>query len=97
LTRIGLSTFEIPGVEFAFKQGLSAGVSPSAGTASPVSKIFLMGMDVPAAGPSLHVVPDEFVRGAGTKTLYLPWSSTYRNGFSRVMGLVSSVVYGGGS
>ena len=53
--------------------------------------------DVPAAELLPHVVPTESRRSARTNTKYLPDESAYRNGFSRVTGLVSSVVYGGGS
>src|SRR5437763_16757748 len=54
-----------------------------------------IGIDVPGAGPLLHEVPDELCCTAGTKTLYLPLESVYRNGASRVTGLVASVVYVG--
>ena len=45
--------------------------------------------------PSAQSVPREPVRAAGTRTRHAPASSTYRNGFSRLSGVVSSVVYGG--
>src|SRR2546429_5449514 len=54
-----------------------------------------IGIDVPGAGPLLQEVPDELCCTAGTKTLYLPLESVYRNGASRVTGLVASVVYVG--
>jgi hypothetical protein len=66
---------------------LSAGVA---------MKNWSIGIDEPAAGPLDHVVPEEFRCTAGTKTLVFPDPSTYRNGSSRVIGLVASVVYGGG-
>src|SRR5207247_4081205 len=53
------------------------------------------GIDVPGAGPLLQEVPDELCCTSGTKTLYLPLESVYRNGASRVTGLVASVVYVG--
>ena len=51
-----------------------------------------IGMDLPATGPLPHDVPLELRRTAGTKTLYPPAESTYRNGFSRVTVVVASVV-----
>jgi hypothetical protein len=36
------------------------------------------GIDRPGVGPSDHVVPEESVRGAGTKTCQASVSSTYR-------------------
>src|SRR5438309_11223589 len=53
------------------------------------------GIDEPGAGPLLQEVPDELCCTAGTKTLYLPLESQYRNDASRVTGQVASVVYGG--
>src|SRR3954447_13771046 len=40
-------------------------------------------------------VPLELCCAAGTRTLYLPLPSTNRYGFSRLTGVVASVVYGG--
>src|SRR6266480_6473835 len=54
-----------------------------------------IGIDVPAAGPLPQEVPDELCCTPGTKTLYVPVESVYRNGASRVRGLVASVVYVG--
>ena len=54
-----------------------------------------IGIDVPGAGPLLQEVPDELCCTAGTKTLYLPLESVYRNGASRVRALVANVVYVG--
>jgi len=45
--------------------------------------------------PSAHETPRVFFRAAGTRTWYLPRASTNRYGFSRLTGVVSSVVYGG--
>jgi hypothetical protein len=39
-----------------------------------------------------HVTPLEFCRSDGTNTWYLFDESTYRYGFSRVVGVVASVV-----
>jgi hypothetical protein len=81
----------------------SAGLSPIA-SAKLISAALLVGlatkklsieMEEPGAGPLAHVVPEEFLCSAGTNTLKLPVSPTYRNGFSRVAGLCFNVVYGG--
>src|SRR5689334_10554624 len=45
--------------------------------------------------PLAHVMPRESRRADGTRTLYFPRESTKRYGFSRLTGVVSSVVYGG--
>src|SRR2546427_4803004 len=53
------------------------------------------GMEWPGVGPFRQVGPEEFVRVAGTNTRYVPDASTYRNGLSRLTGVVGKVVYGG--
>src|SRR5438034_8067031 len=59
------------------------------------TKNWLSEMDVPAAGPPDHEVPREFCRRAGTKTLYEPVESMYRNGFSRTTGVCPTTVCDG--
>src|SRR4051812_4711813 len=53
------------------------------------------GSEAPRGAPPSHVTPRELVRSAGTNTLHLPRASTYRKGFSRTTGVVSTVVCGG--
>src|SRR3954447_13005718 len=53
-----------------------------------------IGIDVPAVGPLSHDVPLELRRTPGTNTLRWSGEPLYRNGASRVTGLVASVVYG---
>src|SRR5215470_274018 len=55
-----------------------------------------IGMKVPGVAPPVHVGPAELTWRAGTKTLKRPAASAVRNGSSRVIGLVASVVTGGG-
>src|ERR1700736_170767 len=55
----------------------------------------LKGGATPSGFPEIQVVPSAFERSAGTKTLHAPRWSTMRNGFSRITGAASSVVYGG--
>src|ERR1051325_11887305 len=50
----------------------------------------------PADGASVHVGPTVSRRSAGTNTRSAPDASTNRNGFSRITGVLGSVVYGGG-
>ena len=52
------------------------------------------GIDRPAVPPADQLVPAEFRRAAGTNTRYCPLPSTYRYGFSRLTGVLASVVYG---
>src|SRR4051794_29542883 len=54
----------------------------------------LIGRERPGVEPSAHVVPREPDCALGTKTRRFPPPSTYRNGFSRLAGVVASVVYG---
>src|SRR5690242_9248859 len=85
----------MPGVKIRFWPCASALLIACTLSLGFATKNRSIGIDVPAAGPLAHVVPDESWRTAGTKTLYFPSESTYRNGRSRVTGLVGSVVYGG--
>src|SRR5436190_3416216 len=55
-----------------------------------------IGIERPRVAPFAQVVPRESNCASGTKTLKCPPASTYRYGFSREAGLVSSVVYGFG-
>ncbi|MFD1147709.1 hypothetical protein [Saccharothrix hoggarensis] len=64
----------------------------SAGVATKKS---VSGMVRPGVMPSAHDTPRVSRRADGTRTLYSPEPSTNRNGFSRLSGVVSSVVYGG--
>src|SRR3954462_9033882 len=59
------------------------------------TKKSLIGRERPGVEPSAHVVPRESVCALGTKTRRPPRESTYRNGFSRLAGVVASVVYAG--
>ena len=45
--------------------------------------------------PLAHEMPRVFFWADGTRTLYSPFASTKRYGFSRLTGVVASVVYGG--
>src|SRR6202171_6306294 len=56
---------------------------------------WLRGRATPRAFPETQVVPSAFERTAGTKTFHAPRRSTTRNGFSRITGAASMVVYGG--
>src|SRR6267378_3673112 len=56
---------------------------------------WLKGCATPRGFPELQVVPPAFERSAGTKTFHSPRRSTTRNGFSRITGAASIVVYGG--
>ena len=47
------------------------------------------------SAPPAHVMPRVSRRADGTRTMYRPLASTNRYGFSRLTGVVSSVVYGG--
>ena len=58
------------------------------------TKNFDSGIDRPGVAPLSHEAPDELVVAEGTKTLYEPDESTYSYGFSRLAGVVASVVYG---
>src|SRR5258706_10054035 len=53
------------------------------------------GRATPRGFPEIHVVPSAFERSAGTNTFHSPRASTKRNGFSRITGAASIVVYGG--
>src|SRR6476646_5489467 len=55
----------------------------------------LRGRATPRGFPAIQVVPPAFERSAGTKTFHSPRASTKRNGFSRIAGAESIVVYGG--
>src|ERR1700720_2485283 len=55
----------------------------------------LRGRATPRGVPDAQVVPSAFERSAGTKTFHAPRRSTKRNGFSRITGAASIVVYGG--
>src|SRR5258706_7109238 len=55
----------------------------------------LSGRATPRGFPEIQVVPSAFERSAGTKTPHAPRRSTKRNGFSRITGAASIVVYGG--
>src|ERR1700741_205883 len=55
----------------------------------------LIERSVPRGLPELQVVPSALERSAGTKTFHSPRRSTKRNGFSRIIGATSIVVYGG--
>src|SRR6266513_4425279 len=55
----------------------------------------LKGCATPLGLPEIHVTPSAFERSAGTKTFHSPRRSTNRNGFSRIAGATSIVVYGG--
>jgi len=56
------------------------------------TKNFDSGIDRPGVAPLSHEAPDELVLAVGTKTLYEPDESMYRYGFSRLAGIVASVV-----
>src|SRR5260370_33760493 len=58
-------------------------------------KNLLIGINEPGVAPFAQVVPEGFVWTEGTKTLSFPLESVYRDGASRVTGLVASVVYVG--
>ena len=55
----------------------------------------VIGIERPGVMPASQVTPRLSVVAAGTRTVYTPSSSMKRNGFSRLSGFVSSVVYGG--
>src|ERR1700730_987452 len=55
-----------------------------------------IGMDEPGVGPLAHVGPEELCCTEGRNTLKWRSASMYRNGASRVTGLVASVVNGCG-
>ncbi len=59
------------------------------------TKKSVIGIERPGVMPSSQVMPRLSVVAAGTRTAYAPSSSMYKNGFSRLSGFVSSVVYGG--
>src|SRR3981081_3151741 len=56
---------------------------------------WLRGRATPRGFPEIQEVPSAFVRSAGTKTFHAPRRSTKRNGFSRITGGASIVVYVG--
>src|SRR3982074_1148007 len=58
-------------------------------------KNWLRGGGRPGGAPPIQLVPSAFERSAGTKTFHAPRRSTKRNGFSRITGAASIVVYGG--
>src|SRR3954447_14989957 len=76
-----------------FDSALSIAWMLSEGLAMKKSSI---GIDRPGVAPFAQVVPRESNCAPGTKTLKCPRASTYRYGFSREAGFVSSVVYGFG-
>src|SRR5262245_49048726 len=86
----------MPGVNSTLRPRERALLISRASSVGLATKNRSIGIDVPAVGPLAHVVPDESRRSAGTNTLQFPDASDRRNGRSRVTGLVSSVVYGGG-
>src|ERR1043166_422597 len=86
----------MPGVRIRCLPSSSASLIFRAESVGLARKNRVSGIDVPAAGPAAHVVSTESRRSAGTKTWKWPEASRYRNGRSRVTGLVASVVYGGG-
>ena len=47
---------------------------------------------MPGVVPPCQVMPVVLVRRAGTRTLQLPFASTSRKGFSRTMGVWSTLV-----
>src|SRR6266550_2700712 len=55
----------------------------------------LRGRVTPRGFSEIQVVPCAFERSAGTKTFQAPRRLTKRNGFSRITGVASIVVYGG--
>src|ERR1700693_841466 len=55
----------------------------------------LRGRTTPRGFPETQVVPSALERSAGAKTFHAPRGSTKRNGFSRITGAASIVVYGG--
>src|SRR5438445_13655025 len=55
----------------------------------------LSGRATPRGFPEIQVVPAAFDQSAGTKTFHAPLRSIMRNGFSRITGAASIVVYGG--
>src|SRR3954447_2332410 len=76
-----------------FDSALSIAWMLSEGLAMKKSSI---GIDRPGVAPFAQVVPRESNCAPGTKTLKCPRASTYRYGFSREAGVVSSVGYGVG-
>ena len=50
---------------------------------------------MPGVGADSQVAPEVLVRRFGTSTLIAPAASTNRYGFSRITGVVATVVYGG--
>src|SRR6266481_4076112 len=55
----------------------------------------LRGRATPRGFPEIQVGPSAFERSAGTNTFHAPRASMKRNGFSRITGAASIVVYGG--
>src|SRR5215475_2047011 len=87
----------MPGVKIRCLPSASAALITCARSVGRARKNACSGTEVPAAAPLAQVVPTASRRSAGTNTWYRPAASRYRNGRSRVTGLVASVVYGGGS
>src|SRR5262245_22069941 len=86
----------MPGVKIRCWPWASAVLIARALSVGRATKNSESGIERPAAAPPAQVVPTESRRSAGTNTWYWPAVSRYRNGRSRVTGLVASVVYGGG-
>src|SRR5215471_8581956 len=86
----------MPGVRIRSFPSLSARLIVVAESVGLATKNRSIDSDVPAVAPPPHVVPTEACRSSGTKTRNAPLASTYRNGASRVTGLLGSVVYGCG-
>src|SRR5215468_7105357 len=86
----------MPGVKIRCRPSASAALIVCAVSVGRARKNAWSGIEAPAAAPLAQVVPTESRLSAGTNTWNWPAASRYRNGRSRVTGLVASVVYGGG-
>src|ERR671924_1575814 len=85
----------MPGVSSRFMPRASASLISSTESDGVATKKSLSGSVRPGVVPEAHETPLEPVRADGTRTAYSPCPSTNRYGFSRLTGVVASVVYGG--
>src|SRR3954462_14210876 len=84
----------MPGVSSRFSPRASAASILCAESDGVATKKSDSGIVRPAGVPAVQEGPRVPVRAAGTRTRYAPPDSN-RYGFSRLTGVVSSVVYGG--
>ncbi len=89
------ATSYTPGVSSRCRPRASSRLMTCTGSDGRATKKSLIGMVRPGVIRSPQVMPRVSRRTAGTRTWYLPLASTNRYGFSRLSGVVSSVVYGG--